>query len=280
MIIDTHTHFYDPSRPAGVPWPSVNDALLYRPFLPEEYARVIKPFGVVGTVAVECNRPVEQDNAWVLEQADRNAILQAFVGYLDPAAPWFQNELAGCLKHRAFRGLRIHSRDVPSILSSAGGTRGLEVLAECGGVVEVISGRETYANTLALCRAVPKLTVVLNHLGKTCFDDPEQELWQTLRRLASYRNVVAKVSGLLEDAPLDSRSELVYRAGVRRCYEVFGEERLVFGSNWPVTLRYASLEELFRFALELLHSLPATAASAVLLHNAQRVYRLNGHPLG
>ena len=52
-IVDTHTHFYDPTRPQGVPWPGKNDKRLYRPVLPDEFQRLSKPFGVVGTVVVE-----------------------------------------------------------------------------------------------------------------------------------------------------------------------------------------------------------------------------------
>ena len=45
-ILDTHTHFYDPTRPQGVPWPGKNDKRLYRPVLPDEFKQLSKPFGV------------------------------------------------------------------------------------------------------------------------------------------------------------------------------------------------------------------------------------------
>ena len=51
-VVDTHTHFYDPTRPQGVPWPSKDDPLLYRSVLPKEFQALTKPFGVTGTVIV------------------------------------------------------------------------------------------------------------------------------------------------------------------------------------------------------------------------------------
>ena len=54
-IIDTHTHFYDPTRPQGVPWPSKTDAALYRPVYPEEFKAIARPLGVTGTVVVEAS---------------------------------------------------------------------------------------------------------------------------------------------------------------------------------------------------------------------------------
>src|SRR3954466_9628238 len=67
-IVDTHTHFYDPRRPGGVPWPPESDKLLYRPVLPADYLALARPLGIVGTVVVEAS-PRVADNDWLLELA-------------------------------------------------------------------------------------------------------------------------------------------------------------------------------------------------------------------
>ncbi|NCY02726.1 MAG: hypothetical protein EBX36_07380, partial [Planctomycetia bacterium] len=65
-VIDTHTHFYDPTRPGGVPWPPRDDAILYRTVLPAEWERLAQPAGVTGTVVVEAS-PLLEDNDWLLD---------------------------------------------------------------------------------------------------------------------------------------------------------------------------------------------------------------------
>ena len=65
-IIDTHVHFYDPTRPQGIPWPGKNNKQLYRPVLPDEFKRLSKPFGVAGTIVVEAS-PWIEDNQWWLD---------------------------------------------------------------------------------------------------------------------------------------------------------------------------------------------------------------------
>ena len=80
-IIDTHTHFYDPTRPQGVPWPSKDDAVLYRPILPAEFNELARPHGVTGTVVVEAS-PWVEDNQWVLELAAREKSILGVVGRL------------------------------------------------------------------------------------------------------------------------------------------------------------------------------------------------------
>ena len=67
-VVDTHTHFYDPSRPQGVPWPPKSETTLYRTVLPAEFQKLAEPQGVKGTVVVEASAWVE-DNQWVLDLA-------------------------------------------------------------------------------------------------------------------------------------------------------------------------------------------------------------------
>src|ERR1051325_417180 len=70
-IVDTHTHFYDPTRPQGVPWPPKNDTVLYRRVLPAEVEEIARPLGVIGTVVVEAS-PWVEDNDWVLQLAEKD----------------------------------------------------------------------------------------------------------------------------------------------------------------------------------------------------------------
>src|SRR3954454_16774698 len=79
--IDTHTHFYDPTRKEGVPWPGKGDKVLYRPVLPKEFKKLAAPFGVTGTVVVEASPRVE-DNQWLLDLARDEPFLVGVVGRL------------------------------------------------------------------------------------------------------------------------------------------------------------------------------------------------------
>ena len=68
MIIDTHTHFYDPTRPEGVPWPNPDDDVLYRRVMPDDYKALAVPEGATGTVVVEASKWLD-DNQWILDLA-------------------------------------------------------------------------------------------------------------------------------------------------------------------------------------------------------------------
>src|SRR6185437_7233704 len=81
-IIDTHVHFYDPSRPGGTPWPPKDDATLYRTVLPAEYKKMTAPFGIKGVIEVEAS-PLLEDNQWVLDLAHREPIIRGTCGDLE-----------------------------------------------------------------------------------------------------------------------------------------------------------------------------------------------------
>src|ERR1041385_4920670 len=105
MIIDTHTHFYDPTRPQGVPWPEPTDELLYRRVLPEDYKALAVPEGVTGTVVVEASQWVE-DNDWILGLAAEEPFIVGFVGNLQPGAEGFGENLDRFAANPLFRGIR------------------------------------------------------------------------------------------------------------------------------------------------------------------------------
>src|SRR5262245_36008377 len=83
QIIDTHTHFYDPERPEGIPWPGKDDKALYRRMLPDDYFKLSAPLGVTGTVVVEAS-PRLEDNQWLLDLAEKDPRVKGIVGNLTP----------------------------------------------------------------------------------------------------------------------------------------------------------------------------------------------------
>ena len=109
-IIDAHTHFFDPARPAGVPWPAADDEVLYRTTLPEHFRAVASPHGVHQTVVVEASAWLE-DNQWILDLAARDSdrSIVGFVGHIEPDDPDYTSHLDRFRANPLFRGLRLSS---------------------------------------------------------------------------------------------------------------------------------------------------------------------------
>src|SRR5690242_9847940 len=104
-VIDTHAHFYDPSRPQGVPWPPKTQTVLYRTVLPAEFRKLTAPLGVTGVIEVEAS-PLLEDNQWVLDLAAHDKVIVGTVGDLEPGKPGFGANLERFHKNRLFLGIR------------------------------------------------------------------------------------------------------------------------------------------------------------------------------
>lgn len=245
-ILDTHTHFYDPTRPGGVPWPAANDAFLYRPILPTEYESLARPLGITNTLVVEASS-WEQDNHWILDLANRSPFLMGLVGHLKPGRPGFAELLAREAADRRFRGIRIGTWDGPARLEEVDFMRDCRSLEQRGLTADVLIGPDQLATIDQFAQRLPGLRIVIDHSSNVRFDGrPPDRTWQRdIERVARNPRVYLKFSGYVEGsgradgtAPRDVE---FYRPGFDVLFRAFGPDRLVFGSNWPVSARFASL---------------------------------------
>lgn len=274
MIVDTHTHFYDPTRPQGVPWPSAEETWLYRPVLPAHFRALAEPCGVTGTVVVEAS-PWVEDNQWILDLAAADRFIVGLVGHLEPGAEGFARDLARFAANPLFRGIRGGA----SLLASAAEracSRDLGELAERGLVLDLLIGKDQYGAALALTGQVPELRLVLNHLGHVPIDGrrPDLEWADGIRRLAEAPSIHMKVSGVLEQstvqpAPVDPA---FYAPTFEVLWSAFGEERLIFGSNWPVCERGGDFATVFAVVDAFFSAKGPRARGRYLSENGRRVY--------
>jgi L-fuconolactonase len=243
-IIDTHTHFYDPTRPQGVPWPSKKEALLYRPMLPARFAATAAPLGVKGTVVVEAS-PWIEDNQWVLDLAEGNPIIVGFVGSLPVGKPEFRALLERFRKNRLFLGIRVGGNTVARILRDEAAYADIERLAGANLELDILGGASMLADVLRLAGRLPALRIAMHHLP---FDWPEEpaareEARAALKDFGRLPGVYAKVSGVLRRSNGEVLTDVsAYRPALDELWDVFGPDRLLYGSNWPVSEPLAPYE--------------------------------------
>jgi L-fuconolactonase len=275
--IDTHTHFYDPRRPQGVPWPSPDDRLLYRPVLPDDYRELATPLGIRGTVVVEAS-PWLADNQWLLDLAADAPMLLAIVGNVDPLSDTFTQDVRRLAKSAKFRGIRINQEPLQQVLADPELRSRLGVLGELGLSLDINGGPELLQLVPTLSREFPQLTVVINHLANPLIDQLPTPAWKRDLQLASEgSHVMLKVSALAEGArrafTTIPRELDHYVPWLDHAYQAFGAERLVFGSNWPVSDIAAPLTFVVQLADEYFLRHGEAVHRKVFAENAARIYR-------
>jgi predicted TIM-barrel fold metal-dependent hydrolase len=276
-VVDTHTHFYDPTRPGGVPWPAAGSPL-YRRVLPADWRAAAEPLGVLETVVVEASKLLE-DNDWVLELAAQDKSIIGFVGHLRPEEAEFPERLRRLAMNPLLRGLRIPAEslraDAPAF------RRGLILMADLGLELDWNGPPALHAKVAELAADVSALRVVINHVGSAGDPTRLSEEWrQGMRALGRQKNVFCKVSALTEqterstrqrgDAP---RDPAYYAPILDHCWDCFGEDRLVYGSNWPVCEKGGSYADQFAVVRAYFAANGAAASEKYFWKNSRAAYR-------
>lgn len=245
-VVDTHTHFYDPTRPEGVPWPPPNDKLLFRRVLPKDYLALVVPRPVTGTVVVEASSRLE-DNQWILDLAEQEPFIVGFVGNLPVGTKEFASHLKRFAANKIFRGVRIGARKADEASKDKPLIRDLKLLADRGLSLDLLGGKEMLSFAARLAEEVPSLRIVIDHLAGVVLDGkaPPADWVRQMKALVETPNVYFKISGLVEgtgktdgSAPRDAA---FYAPVLDAVTMMFGTERMIYGSNWPVSERFAPL---------------------------------------
>lgn len=240
-IVDTHIHLYDTTRPQGLPWPPADDTVLYRPILTEQFNEVADANGVNATVIVEASEWVE-DNQWVLDLVkDEPDRYIGLIGSLAVGSPEFRVNLERFSKDSRYVGIRMRERPRGENYFNDDVWRDLKTLASMGKTLDVLMFEFSLDDIDLIAKKNPTLKILVNHVAGANIDgEAVDPAWLAdLQKAAENANVYCKVSGLFQQShqsPSPKETDY-YRPVLDALWKTFGEDRLIYGSNWPVTMR-------------------------------------------
>ena len=219
-----------------MPWPPKELEVLYSPHLPARFVELTERLGVVGAVVVEAS-PWVEDNQWVLDVAKDNPIIVGFIGNLEVGQPQFASQLKRFAANPLFRGLRLRGVTIPKGPGEAAFSDDLKRLADRQLTVDVVGDMPILADVLRIKKMAPDLRVVIDHLPFHAWDkDGAPAMRHALQEVAQLPRVFIKIS----DVPRQVGGRLVedpefYRPGLDVLWNLFGPDRAIYGSNWPVS---------------------------------------------
>lgn len=279
-VIDAHIHLFDPSRPGGVPWPDKTDAALFRPSLPARYAPIAAPHGVVGAIAVECS-PWLIDNFWLQDVVERNLIMLGYIGDLEPADPAFAATLDRLHRSPLFLGIRygnLWNRDLGASVQKPEFCAGLKLLAEAGLVLEAANPDPALIVAVRhVSDRIPALRIVLDHLPHASVPSAGSARadWEAnLRELAARPEIYVKGSEIVQKVDGEVVLDVShYKASLDQLWDLFGEDRIFFGSDWPNSDSLANYGETFSVALDYIATRSISAQRKYFWKNSKALYR-------
>jgi L-fuconolactonase len=272
--IDAHMHLWDPAR-GDYGWLTPSQPRLYRPFRHDEAALLLKAHQIDGAVLVQA-APSDAETDYLLEIAASVPWVLGVVGWVDMDAADATDTIARRCGQSKFVGIRPMLQDLPNAewILHPRRSRALEALQGHQLVLDALIRPAHLPVLVRLASDYPELQIVIDHAAKPSIGWQIDEMWQSaMHRLAGNQNVSCKVSGLLTElAPgVDIAMIVPY---VKALIDLFGPDRLVWGSDWPVLTLAGSYSDWMNLSRDALCGVSPKHIDAIMGGNAIRTYRL------
>lgn len=282
-IIDPHTHFKGEAQIAHE-----NKSIKRNPkdslgqvVTPEDYRALADRLEIQSTLVTEA---VDQDqpqfNDWVLEQAAASDLVCGYTARGDLSSPHFLDHYQRYRKTGYLNGYRFRREELGQYLNNETARENLRRLEADGMVVDLLIDPQHAADAVRLAREFPNLKIVINHCFRARMVDGEiDDAWrQAVTDSAAFPNVYMKISSILnfagtkpftESAPDDLE---YYRPVLDHCFDAFGEDRVIFATNWGVSAHFGKVDDVVRIVREFLQSKSPAAEKKGMRENAIAVY--------
>jgi len=277
--IDAHHHFWDPGRYA-YPWmagPEMDP--VRRAFGPRDLGPLLDEGNIAGTVLVQTVSD-EGETREFLQVAGSTPFVRGVVGWVDLTSPAVGEALDALLASdngRFLVGIRhqVHDEPDPDWLGRDDVRRGLRAVADRGLSYDLLVRARELPAAIAMVRALPELSVVVDHIAKPTIAVGADDLWTArMPGLARCPNVLVKLSGMITEADWAAWTPGDLRPFIARVYQWFGPHRVMFGSDWPVCLLAGTYQSAIEGLTAAIGPLGAAETAALFGATAHAFYRL------
>jgi len=280
VIVDAHHHFWDPAR-ADYPWMAGDSmAPIRRAFGPDDLRPMLLAAGIQRSVLVQTRSSLAETIEF-LAVAEATDFVGGVVGWVDLVDPNVGRALRDLRKvpgGHLLVGIRhqVHDEADAAWLRRHDVRRGLLAVEGAGLVYDLLVRTPQLPAALDTARSLPQLQFVIDHIAKPLIVGGREDVaWaEAMAPFSELPNVSCKLSGLVTEADWTAWTVEDLEPYVRKVVGWFGEDRLMFGSDWPVCLLAASYGRVVEALSQALGDIPERARRKIMGATAVRVYRL------
>ena len=279
-IIDSHHHFWDPASGGDYGWLSGPFEPLNRTFEPADLRPSLEKNGVAGTVLVQTWNDLGE--TWdFIKTAEATDFVAGVVGWVDLTDSKLSETLAalqGSQYGKWLVGVRhlIQTESDPNWLLREDVRQGLKAVEAAGLVYDLVPNLPQLPSCIKTVEAFPNMRFVLDHISKPEIRNQGFDEWAVLiRKFGNQRgHVWCKLSGMVTEANWQSWTVEDLKPYVHEVLDVFGTDRCMFGTDWPVCLVAASYERVVDALQECIKDLSEAERRKIFGLNAIEAYRL------
>ena len=275
MIIDAHQHFWQLSQPFEYGWlDAPQNAPIRKDLLPADLEPKLQALGIDRSIFVQTQHDVSE-NRWALNYCDHYDFLAGIVGWVDLASPDCEEQLEEFRENPRFLGVRHVTQDEPDddFIIRPEVIRGLQVLENHSVPFDLLFYVKHLPHAETVARQVPDLPLVIDHLAKPRVREQSIEDWlPAFKQAAECDNVYCKLSGMITEADWQNWKKEDLRPYVDQALELFGPDRCMYGSDWPVCELAGSYEQVYLTLRDLLSELSEAEQSKIFGGTAAKFY--------
>ncbi len=237
MLLDSHQHFWNYTEPE-YPW-IPKGSPLQRDWLPQDLAPLLAQSGLDASIAVQARQTLGESR-WLLNLADHYPLIKGVVGWVDLRSDRVEQQLAELSKHPKFVGVRHVVQEEPDddFMLGPDFLRGIGRLKQFKLTYDILIYPKQVRAAIELVDRLPEQPFVLDHIAKPSIRNGTLSPWrEQIRELAKSPRVFCKVSGMVTEADHERWKPSDFKPYLDVVFEAFGENRLMYGSDWPVCLR-------------------------------------------
>ena len=280
-IIDAHIHLFDGTRALGAGYMgSQAYRSISKTSLPSLYGPLAKPSGIVGAIVVESSAWID-DNLWYLETCRANPFMVGVSGNLNPAQTDFGQYVSHFQRdplYRAIRSSHFYSTDGGKLALVPAQTANLKLLAQADLALDTAnpSMNLMQANVM-LADAIPELRIIMDHLPSFDPDAGNRQAYEAvIKEMAARPNIFVKLSEVYHPRMTDGVIVKEYeplRARLEYLFDAFGEDRVIFGSDYPNSYGVATIPEEVGLMKRFFSTKSREVAEKYFWKNSARVYK-------
>lgn len=275
MTIDSHQHFWQYS-PVKDAWITESMSVIQRDFLPAELQTVLRDNRINGCVAVQADQS-ENETHFLLELSNAHEFIKGVVGWVDLCTDTIGERLAYFSQFKTVKGFRhiVQAEQDPGFLHRKDFCNGIRLLEKFNYTYDLLILPNQLTSATKLCAQFPNQKFVIDHLAKPNIRQQQLEPWRKdITLLAKNENVYCKVSGMVTEADWQHWRTEDITPYLDVVFHVFGTDRILYGSDWPVCLVAASYETQLSIVSNYLKTFSESAKQKVMGENAVNFYNL------
>ena len=244
MKIDSHQHFWN-YHPVKDAWISDDMKVIQQDFMPADLLPLLRKNDIDGCIAVQADQS-EEETHFLLKLAEENDFIKGVVGWVDFRSEIIEERLQYFSQFKKLKGFRhiVQGESEDDFLLRDDFCNGIAQLEKYNFTYDLLILPKHLHYAAEFVNCFPKQSFVIDHLAKPNFKGNNFSDWELgIEELATYKNLYCKVSGMITEADWKNWQEEDFSYCLDVLVANFGIDRLMFGSDWPVSLLAASYEQ-------------------------------------